>query len=218
VAVAQLSGGQLCLFAKPTDRQQFAHGASLQLGAMSESRGPPNTVRGQPREAKFQPPRRRARETSCGPPSDRPTRHSPGRDRDGGRHAVEGIRLADQVDLSQTSVVERRCRHYMKVAKMLRPQAEDMGTLTHLRLAWDTAPEHVQHDPLVREMVRGLLHRARPTYAPEVRSLANKMGLGYDVANRRTARKSSRGLSSFRRPRCSGRPSLRSSRRRPRSR
>jgi hypothetical protein len=78
-------------------------------------------------------------------------------------HAVEGIRLADQVDLSQTSVVE--LKH------------EDMGTLTYLQLAWDTAPEHVQHNPLVRDMVRGLLHRARPTYAPEVRSLANRIGV-----------------------------------------
>jgi transcriptional regulator with XRE-family HTH domain len=92
-------------------------------------------------------------------------------------HAIEAIRLADQVDASQTSVIERRCRHYTEVAKCYDLKHDDMGTLTHLRLAWDTAPEHVQHNPLVRDMVRGLLHRARPTYAPEVRSLALKIGV-----------------------------------------
>ncbi len=92
-------------------------------------------------------------------------------------HAIEGIRLADQVDVAQTSVTERRCRHYMEVAKCYDLKHDDMGTLTHLRLAWDSAPEHVQHNPVVRDMVHGLLHRARPSYAPEVRNLANRIGL-----------------------------------------
>jgi transcriptional regulator with XRE-family HTH domain len=92
-------------------------------------------------------------------------------------HVTEGIRLADQVDVSQTSIVERRCRHYMEVAKCYDLKHEDMGTLTHLRLAWDTGPEHLQHNPVVRDMGRGLLHRARPSYAPEVRALANRIGI-----------------------------------------
>ncbi|MBJ7613687.1 MAG: helix-turn-helix transcriptional regulator [Candidatus Dormibacteraeota bacterium] len=92
-------------------------------------------------------------------------------------HAIEGIRLADQVDVALTPVTERRCRHYMEVAKCYDLKHDDMGTLTHLRLAWDSAPEHLQHNPLVRDMVHGLLHRARPSYAPEVRNLANRIGL-----------------------------------------
>jgi transcriptional regulator with XRE-family HTH domain len=92
-------------------------------------------------------------------------------------HAIEGIRLADHVDVSQTSVMERRCRHYMEIAKCYDLKHDDMGTLTHLRLAWDTGPEHMQHNPVVRDMGRGLLHRARPSYAPEVRTLAKRMGI-----------------------------------------
>jgi hypothetical protein len=92
-------------------------------------------------------------------------------------HANDAIRLADQVDVSLTPVVERRCRHYLEIAKCYDLKHDDMGTLTHLRMASDTSYEYLQHNPLVRDMVRGLLHRARPTYVAVVRNLANRIGL-----------------------------------------
>jgi transcriptional regulator with XRE-family HTH domain len=92
-------------------------------------------------------------------------------------HANEAIRLADQVDVSLTPVVERRSRHYLEVAKCYDLKHDDMGTLTHLRLASDTGSEHLQYNPMVRDMVRGLLHRARPSYVAAVRNLANRIHL-----------------------------------------
>jgi hypothetical protein len=40
-----------------------------------------------------------------------------------------------------------------------------------------SGPEDMRYNNLARELVQGLLKRARPTYAPQVRALAERIGL-----------------------------------------
>ena len=46
-----------------------------------------------------------------------------------------------------------------------------------LMAAEASGPEHMRYNNLARELVQGLLKRARPTYAPQVRALAERIGL-----------------------------------------
>jgi hypothetical protein len=49
--------------------------------------------------------------------------------------------------------------------------------LLHLLSAEASGPEDMRYNSLARELVQGLLRRARPTYAPQVRALAERIGM-----------------------------------------
>jgi hypothetical protein len=49
--------------------------------------------------------------------------------------------------------------------------------LVHLIDAERTAPEDMRYNMLARDLVRGLVRQARPTYATQVRGLAQRIGL-----------------------------------------
>jgi hypothetical protein len=91
--------------------------------------------------------------------------------------AAEGIRLGDGVDPMRLATVERRSTFYLELARCYDIRQEDTGVLLHLQRAEREAPEDIRFRVLSRDMVRGLLRRARPSYLPEVRALAARMSL-----------------------------------------
>lgn len=91
--------------------------------------------------------------------------------------AAEALRLADEIDASALPSLERRTTFALEVARCYEQRRDDPGVLIHLGNAEVTGPEDMRYNSLARELVQGLLKRARPTYAPQVRALADRIGL-----------------------------------------
>ncbi len=91
--------------------------------------------------------------------------------------AGEALRLADDIDASVLPSLERRTTFALEVARCYEQRRDDPGVLVHLANAESTGPEDMRYNTMARELVQGLLKRARPTYAPQVRALAERIGL-----------------------------------------
>ncbi len=91
--------------------------------------------------------------------------------------AGQALRLADGVDLTRCPSIERRATFALELARCYDQRHDDPGVLLHLLAAYDEAPEDMLHNVLARELVRGLLRRARPSLAPRVRDLARQIEL-----------------------------------------
>jgi transcriptional regulator with XRE-family HTH domain len=91
--------------------------------------------------------------------------------------AGEALRLADDIDASALPSLERQTTFALEVARCYEQRRDDTGVLVHLASAEGTGPEDMQYNTMARELVQGLLKRARPTYAPQVRALAERIGL-----------------------------------------
>jgi transcriptional regulator with XRE-family HTH domain len=91
--------------------------------------------------------------------------------------AAEALRLADDIDASVLPSRERRTTFALEVARCYEQRRDDAAVLLHLMTAEASGPEDMRHNNLARELVQGLLKRARPTYAPQVRALAERVGL-----------------------------------------
>jgi transcriptional regulator with XRE-family HTH domain len=91
--------------------------------------------------------------------------------------AGEALRLADDIDPSTLPSLERRTTFSLEVARCYEQRSDDPGVLIHLASAESTGPEDMRYNVMARELVQGLLKRARPTYAPQVRALAERVGL-----------------------------------------
>ena len=91
--------------------------------------------------------------------------------------AAEALRLADDIDASALPSLERRTTFALEVARCYEQRRDDPGVLLHLMNAEASGPEDMRYNSLARELVQGLLKRARPTYAPQVRALAERIGL-----------------------------------------
>lgn len=91
--------------------------------------------------------------------------------------ASVGLRLADDVDISRAPSLERRMTFYLETARLYDQRRDDPGVLLHLVSAENNGPEDLRYNVLARDLVRGLVRRARPTYAPQVRALAQRIGL-----------------------------------------
>ncbi|MBA8956560.1 helix-turn-helix domain-containing protein [Actinomadura namibiensis] len=89
----------------------------------------------------------------------------------------EALRLADEIDIVRCPSVERRATFYLELARGYEQRRDDTGVLLHLLDVEREAPEDMRYNPLVRDLVHGLLRRARPTLAPQVRDLADRIGL-----------------------------------------
>jgi hypothetical protein len=87
------------------------------------------------------------------------------------------LRLADEVDGSASPSLERRTTFALEVARCYEQRRDDPGVLLHLLNAESTGPEDLRYNSLARDLVHGLLKRARPTYAPQVRALAERIDL-----------------------------------------
>lgn len=91
--------------------------------------------------------------------------------------AGEALRLADDVDISHSPSLERRTTFALEVARCYEQRRDDPGVFLHLVNAEASGPEDMRYNTLARDLVQGLLKRARPTYAPQVRALAERIDL-----------------------------------------
>ncbi|MEW9546900.1 helix-turn-helix domain-containing protein [Nonomuraea sp. NPDC050783] len=87
------------------------------------------------------------------------------------------LRIADDIDLRTTPSIERRTTHLGHVARACEDLGDDAASLLHLLRIERECPEELEHKLLLREMVRALARRARPSWAPEVRQLAERHGI-----------------------------------------
>lgn len=91
--------------------------------------------------------------------------------------AAEALRLADDIDVSATPSLERKTTFALEVARCYEQRRDDPGVFLHLVNAEASGPEDMRYNSLARDLVHGLLRRARPTYAAQVRALAGRIGL-----------------------------------------
>jgi transcriptional regulator with XRE-family HTH domain len=91
--------------------------------------------------------------------------------------ASEALRLADNVDVSQCPSIERRVTFALDMARCYDQRHDDTGVVLYLLTAEQESPEDLRYNPLARDLVRGLLRRARPSLAPKVRNLAERIQL-----------------------------------------
>jgi transcriptional regulator with XRE-family HTH domain len=91
--------------------------------------------------------------------------------------AGEALRIADSIDVSQTPSLERQTTFALEVARCYEQRKDDPGVFLHLMNAESSGPEDMRYNTLARDLVHGLLKRARPTYAPQVRALAQRIDL-----------------------------------------
>ncbi|MFC8349790.1 helix-turn-helix domain-containing protein [Streptomyces sp. NPDC057280] len=91
--------------------------------------------------------------------------------------AAEGLRVADQVDISQLPSRERQFTFGLEVARCHDLRREDAAVLVHLLSLEDLAPEDLARSPLARDIVLGLRRRVRPTFRTQVNALAERLQL-----------------------------------------
>jgi hypothetical protein len=91
--------------------------------------------------------------------------------------AGEALRLADDIDISASPSLERKTTFALEIARCYEQRRDDPGVFLHLVNAETSGPEDMRYNTLARDLVSGLLKRARPTYAPQVRALAERIGL-----------------------------------------
>jgi transcriptional regulator with XRE-family HTH domain len=91
--------------------------------------------------------------------------------------AAQALRLADDIDSSASPSLERRTTFALEVARCYEQRRDDPAVFLHLMSAESSGPEDLRYNNLARDLVHGLLKRARPTYAPQVRALAGRIDL-----------------------------------------
>ncbi|MFK0296713.1 multiprotein-bridging factor 1 family protein [Streptomyces sp. NPDC090442] len=92
--------------------------------------------------------------------------------------ATEALRLADTIeDDNPVLPLERRTRYMVEVMNANRLKQDDYATLYMIGRIRKTSPEEVKFFPLVREAIRDLLKRERPTYRAELRDHATHVGV-----------------------------------------
>jgi transcriptional regulator with XRE-family HTH domain len=91
--------------------------------------------------------------------------------------AGESLRIADTIDVSQSPSLERQTTFALETARCYEQRKDDPGVFLHLVSAESSGPEDMRYNTLARDLVQGLLKRARPTYAPQVRALAERIEL-----------------------------------------
>jgi transcriptional regulator with XRE-family HTH domain len=89
----------------------------------------------------------------------------------------EALRLADGIDITHCPSIERRTTFFLDLARCYDQRHEDAGTVLHLLAAEEESSEDLRYNPLARDLVHGLLRRARPSLAPKVRALAARIDL-----------------------------------------
>lgn len=89
----------------------------------------------------------------------------------------EGLSIADRIDVTRSPSLERQTTFYLELARLHDQRRDDSGVLLHLMSAEATGPEDMRYNLLARDLVRGLLKRARPSMAPQVRALVDRIGL-----------------------------------------
>lgn len=83
--------------------------------------------------------------------------------------SAEGLSIADGIDVTSLPSLERRTTFSLELARLHEQRRDDAAVLLHLMSAVTTGPEDLRYNALARDLVRGLLRRARPSMAPQVR-------------------------------------------------
>ncbi|MFF4748863.1 helix-turn-helix domain-containing protein [Streptomyces sp. NPDC002514] len=91
--------------------------------------------------------------------------------------SAEGLRRADEVDISRLPSRERQFTFTAEVARCYDLRRDDAAVLVHLLDLEKLSPEDMARSKLAADMVSGLLQRVRPTYRRQVVGLAQSMGL-----------------------------------------
>lgn len=91
--------------------------------------------------------------------------------------SAEGLSIADRIDVTHSPSLERQTTFYLELARLHDQRRDDAAVLLHLMSAEASGPEDMRYNLLARDLVRGLLKRARPTLAPQVQALAKRIGL-----------------------------------------
>ncbi len=65
----------------------------------------------------------------------------------------------------------------LEVARCYEQRRDDPGVFLHRVNAEASGPEDMRYNALARDLVQGLLKRAWPTYASQVRALAERISL-----------------------------------------
>jgi transcriptional regulator with XRE-family HTH domain len=89
----------------------------------------------------------------------------------------QALHLADNINVSSSASIERRVTFALDMARCYDQRHDDAGVLLYLLSADQESPEDLRYNLLARELVRGLLRRARPSLAPKVRDLAQRIEL-----------------------------------------
>jgi transcriptional regulator with XRE-family HTH domain len=91
----------------------------------------------------------------------------------------EAVRRADLLDPRRLAVAERRARYWIDVSRayMAESRRDDAAAVSALLEAERVDPWEVQHQAVVRAVVRVLLHRERRSATPGLRSLAERVGV-----------------------------------------
>ncbi|MCI3221997.1 helix-turn-helix domain-containing protein [Streptomyces sp. NP-1717] len=92
-------------------------------------------------------------------------------------HSAEGLRLADDVNISQLPSRERQFTFTLELARCYDQRRDDPAVLVHLLDLEKLSAEDMARSTVATDMVTGLLHRVRPTFQPQVAKLAERLGI-----------------------------------------
>lgn len=90
---------------------------------------------------------------------------------------AEGLSIADRIDVTNSPSLERQTTFYLELARLHDQRRDDAAVILHLISAEESGPEDMRYNVLARDLVRGLMKRARPSMTPTIRALAKRMGL-----------------------------------------
>ncbi|GAA3838413.1 helix-turn-helix transcriptional regulator [Streptomyces coacervatus] len=91
--------------------------------------------------------------------------------------AVEGLRVADQIDTSRLPSRERQFTFGLELARCHDLRREDAAVLVHLLDLEEIAPEDLVRSALARSMILDLQKRVRPTFRRQVTDLTQRLQL-----------------------------------------
>ncbi|TQF04738.1 helix-turn-helix transcriptional regulator [Kitasatospora acidiphila] len=91
--------------------------------------------------------------------------------------AGEALRMADAIDTSELPSREREFTFTLEVARCYDLRREDASVLLSLLELEQLAPEDLARQPLARDMLLGLVRRARAMHARQAEALAVRLGL-----------------------------------------
>jgi transcriptional regulator with XRE-family HTH domain len=89
----------------------------------------------------------------------------------------QALRLAGEVNLLGLTSAERRFTLHLELARCHEMRHDDRGVLVELLQAERESLDDLRYGNVGRELLRALMKRARPSYAGEVRALAERVGL-----------------------------------------
>jgi transcriptional regulator with XRE-family HTH domain len=91
--------------------------------------------------------------------------------------ASEALRTADAVDTSGLPSREREFTFNLEIARCYDLRREDAAVILHLLALEDLAPEDLARSLMGRDMVLGVIRRARAMHAKQAESLAERIGV-----------------------------------------